>query len=97
MGGSLTLFTHTSRSPLSRVFALLKDSINLKWTKESSKKIPPVFPSLPYIQLFSTPVPFCPICSFQLFLIFLFLNVQQFEEIQQERGRTLCSVNEKEK
>ncbi len=30
MGSSLTLFTHTSRSPLSRVSALLKESINLK-------------------------------------------------------------------
>lgn len=71
-GGSPTLFTHTSGSPLSRVFALLKDSINLKWTEESSKQTPPVFPSLSHIQLFSTSVAFGSFSPRQLFLLLLF-------------------------
>ncbi len=71
-GSSLPPFTHTSLSPLSRVSALLKDSINLKWTKESSEHMLPVSLSLPHIQLFSTPSG--SLCPLQLFPIFPLLN-----------------------
>lgn len=66
---------YTSGSPLSRVFALLKDSINLKWTKESSKQKLPVFLSLTHIQVFPTPAYFHCSCPIQLFL-FLFCDLK---------------------
>lgn len=54
-GGSHSLCPNPTALPLSHVSALLKDSINLERTKESSKKDTGCLPvSLPHIQLFST-------------------------------------------